>query len=180
MVDLVPLVVFIFIVELITIVVLLPLTWIPRTRKAPLPEDGNLLGSALKQESRLNEDGVHAKKCLQYLDARRSKHQQVGKALEETFGFQKDSVANQLEHLESLLVWSITQRLIAFEGRFSADPVQEQSRVMATAIQALHDKILSRVATWRARGHELPNAPSATARPNHCSHVTRWPGSLFK
>jgi hypothetical protein len=83
--------------------------------------------------------------------------------LEETFGFQKDSVANQLEHLESLLVWSITQRLIAFEGRFSADPVREQSRVMATAIQALHDKILSRVATWRERGVVAATSTSTTS-----------------
>ena len=55
---------------------------------------------------------------------------------------------NQLEHLESLLVWSLTQSLtqLAHEG---APAAAEAEMAMAMAIERVHSKILSPVEKWR-------------------------------
>ena len=149
----------IIIVELVLIVTLLPFTWVrvadPLRRKGLLASaqgnNANLLQNTLLKATPAASDSGHARKCLKFIEARRQTLKVLGVELRGLFGFQEASVANQLEHLESLLVWSITQSLISLERR-AIPEAEEEEVVAATAIQMLHNKILARVAQWREKG----------------------------
>lgn len=52
-----------------------------------------------------------ARDCLRLLEANAAPMKTVSEDLRAMFGFQPHSVANQLEHLDSLLCWSLTKAL---------------------------------------------------------------------
>ena len=128
--------------EVAILVCVLPFTWIRPSEEARrrTTTSGELLREAHFQQT--TSDSANARKCLKLIEARRQSLRTLGEELCKLFGFQEPSIANQLEHLESLLVWSITQSLISLEGAMISAAEQEDV-IFSTAVQALHNKISS-------------------------------------
>ena len=160
-------------VEFVLIVSLLPFTWVrpcdPSRKQSRHAAKGNnklLSAAATTTPAAESSDAAHARKCLEIIENRRPLLNDLGAKLVHLFGFQQASCRNQLEHLESLLVWSISQTLISLESKALAADDEGEEVVFATAIQALHNKTLARVADWREKGAATPlRAPRAGSSP---------------